>query len=188
MPLPLPAASRTLTHRRRIQFEGYRRADGLYDIEAHLYDVKPMDYALSTGIRPAGTPIHDMWIRVTHDAQYRIVEAVARTEAMPYPGVCERITPDYRKLVGLNLLRGFRKAVHDLFAHVKGCTHLNEMLLQFPSAAIQARSAEQPDNADGPGGAQPFQLDQCHALDTHGEVAERYYPKWFRGRRAAPVE
>ena len=129
-----------------------------------------------------------MWIRLTHDAQYRIVEAVARTEAMPYPGVCERITPDYGKLVGLNLLRGFRKAVHDLFAHVKGCTHLNEMLLQFPSAAIQARSAEQPDNADGPGGTQPFQLDQCHALDTHGEVAARYYPKWFRGKRTEAVD
>ncbi len=188
MPLPTPVGSRTLTHRRNIQFESYARADGFYDIEAHLCDVKPVDYVLSTGVRPAGTPIHDMWIRLTLDAGFRIVEAVARTEAMPYPGVCERITPDYGKLVGLNLLKGFRKAVHDLFAHVKGCTHLNEMLLQFPSAAIQARSAERLDNEDGPGGTQPFQLDQCHALDTHGEVAERYYPKWYRGKRAAAVD
>ena len=187
MPLPPPVASRSLVHRRRIQFEGYARTDGLYDIEAHLYDVKPVDYTLSTGVRFAGTPIHDMWIRLTLDADYRIVDAVARTEAMPYPGVCERVTPDYRKLVGLNLLRGFRKAVHDLFAHVKGCTHLNEMLLQFPTAAIQARSGEQLDNVDGPGGTQPFQLDQCHALRTDGEIAERYYPKWFRGKRAEPV-
>lgn len=188
MPLPAPVGSRTLTHQRRIQFEGYRRADGLYDIEAHLYDVKPTDFTLSTGLRPAGTPVHDMWIRLTLDAGYRIVAAVARTEAMPYPGVCERVTPDYGKLVGLNLLKGFRKAVHDLFAHVKGCTHLNEMLLQFPTAAIQARAAEQLDSDDGPGGTQPFQLDQCHALDTHGEIAERYYPKWFRGKRPEPVQ
>jgi hypothetical protein len=188
MPLPAPATSRSLTHRRRIQFEGYKRADGLYDIEAHLYDAKPTDYTLSTGLRPAGTPIHDMWIRLTLDGAYNIVEASARTEAMPYPGVCERITLDYRKLVGLNLLRGFRKAVHDLFAHVKGCTHLNEMLLQFPSAAIQARAGEKIDNADDPGGKQPFQLDQCHALDTRGEIAQRYYPKWYRGAKAAGAE
>ena len=187
MPLPSPVGSRTLTHRRRVQFEGYRRADGLYDIEAHLHDVKPVDFLLSTGARPAGTPIHDMWIRLTLDAEYRIVEAVARTDATPYEGVCERIAPDYRNLVGLNLLRGFRKAVHDRFAHVKGCTHLNEMLLQFPSAAIQARSAEQADNADGPGGTQPFHLDQCQALDTHGPIVERHYPKWFRGKRTEPV-
>lgn len=188
MPLPAPVASRSLTHQRHVQFAGYRRTDGLYDIEAHLQDVKPTDFTLSSGTRPAGTPVHDMWIRLTLDAGFRIVEAVARTEAMPYPGVCERVTPDYGKLVGLNLLRGFRKAVHDLFAHVKGCTHLNEMLLQFPTAAIQARAAEQRDNEDGPGGTQPFQLDQCHALDTHGEIAERYYPKWFRGKRTASVE
>jgi len=188
MPLPAPVASRTLTHRRRIQFEGYQRADGLYDVEAHLYDVKPVDFVLSTGPRPAGTPIHDMWIRLTLDRAYNIVEALAHTEAMPYPGVCERITPAYRRLVGLNLLRGFRKAVHDLFAHVKGCTHLNELLLQFPTAAIQARSGEKLDSEDEAGGRQPFQLDQCHALDTHGEVARRYYPKWYRGAKTAAAE
>jgi len=63
MPLPPPAAPRTLTHTRRIRFEGYRRTDGLWDLEAHLEDVKPQDYLLSSGIRAAGMPVHDLSVR-----------------------------------------------------------------------------------------------------------------------------
>ena len=39
MPLTPPAARETL-HTRRIEINGYRRADGLFDIEAHLTDRK----------------------------------------------------------------------------------------------------------------------------------------------------
>src|SRR5262245_66432830 len=75
MPLPTPTVSRTLMHTRRVRFEAYKRADGLWDLEARLTDVKPVDYRLSSGIRPAGTPVHDMWIRLTVDRALTIVDA-----------------------------------------------------------------------------------------------------------------
>ena len=54
MPLPIQDVERELTHTRRVRFEGYRRADGLWDIEGHLTDVKNHDFTLQTGVRRAG--------------------------------------------------------------------------------------------------------------------------------------
>jgi len=179
MPLPPPSVSRTLAHTRRLCFEAYKRADDMWDLEAHLTDIKPFDFRLSSGIRPAGQPVHDMWIRLTVDRRLAIVDALVLVEAMPYAGACNAIAPDYgRELVGLNLGRGFRRAVQGRFARIAGCTHLNEVLAQFPTAAIQALSGEKVDNEDD--GSKPFQLDQCHALDTRGETVRRYYPRWYR--------
>ena len=44
MPLPVTEVERELRHTRRVRYEGYKRADGLWDIEAHLTDVKNHDF------------------------------------------------------------------------------------------------------------------------------------------------
>jgi hypothetical protein len=31
---------------------------------------------------------------------------------------------------------------------------------------------------DRPAGRKPFQLDQCHAMDTGGETVMKWYPEW----------
>ncbi len=178
MPLPVPEVERELTHTRRVRYEGYRRADGLWDIEAHLLDTKNHDFRLQTGVRRAGQPIHDMRVRLTIDRSFTIVDALASSDAVPYPGGCAAITPAYRKLIGLNLLRGFRKRLAELFGAMKGCTHLTELLAGVPTAAIQTFAGEvRPDPEEM---RKPFQLDQCHALDTTGETVRRWYPKWYR--------
>ena len=178
MPLSEDPVSRILKHTRSVRFEGYARSDGLWDIEAHLTDVKPDDYQLAPGVRPAGSPVHDMWIRLTIDRRMNVVGAGASTDAMPYPPYCAAIAPDYAALAGLNLMRGFRQALYERFGGVGGCTHLTELLAQFPSAAIQVLAGEQRDNHDY--GRKPFQLDRCHALDTGGEAVRLYYPRWQR--------
>ena len=182
MPLPVPEVERELTHTRRVRYEGYKRADGLWDIEAHLLDSKNHDYRLKTGVRRAGQPIHDMWLRLTIDRSFTIVEAVAATDAVPYPGGCEAIAPAYRKLIGLNLLRGFRKRTWELFGATQGCTHLTELLAGLPTAAIQTFAGEAKEERDD--GGKPFQLDQCHALQTSGETVRVWYPKWFKANRS----
>lgn len=182
MPLPVPEVERELTHTRRIRYEGYKRADGLWDIEAHLNDVKNHDYRLKTGVRRAGQAIHDMWVRITIDRRFNVVAAVASSDAVPYPEGCERIAPDYGRLAGLNLMKGFRKNVHELFGGVRGCTHITEMLGGFPTAAIQTFAGEMPEESEN--GPKPFQLDQCHALETSTETVRKWYPKWYRGKAA----
>jgi len=178
MPLSADPASRIRKHTRSVRFEGYARADGLWDIEAHLTDVKPDDYLLAPGVCPAGSPVHDMWVRLTIDGRMNVISAEACSDAMPYPPHCAAIAPDYAALAGLNLMRGFRKALHERFGAVRGCTHLTELLGQFPSAAIQVLAGEQRDNHDD--GRKPFQLDRCHALDSGGEAVRLYYPRWRR--------
>jgi hypothetical protein len=181
MPLPVSAVERELRHTRRVRYEGYKRADGLWDIEAHLLDVKNHDFQLKTGIRRAGLAVHDMWVRITIDREMTIVDADASSDAVPYPGGCETIAPAYRKLVGLNLKLGFRKRVHELLGSVRGCTHMTEMLAGFPTAAIQTFAGEMPEERDD--GVKPFQLDHCHALETTTETVRKWYPKWYRVRQ-----
>src|SRR3954464_9659704 len=182
MPLPVSEVERELTHTRRVRYEGYKRADGLWDIEAHLLDAKNHDYQLKTGVRRAGQPIHDMWLRVPIDRKFNIVEALAMMDAVPYPGGCELIPPAYKKLIGLNLTRGFRKATWELLGSTRGCTHLTEMLAGLPTAAIQTFAGEMKEELED--GTKPFQLDHCHALETSTETVKRWYPKWYKGKAA----
>lgn len=180
MPLPVSEVERELTHTRRIRYEGYKRADGLWDIEAHLSDVKNHDYRLKTGVRRAGQPVHDMWLRITIDRHMKIVDAAASSDAVPYPGGCETIAPAYRKLIGLSLVKDFRRDVREALGGVRGCTHITEMLGGLPTAAIQTFAGEMPEEREG--GGKPFQLDQCHALETSTETVRKWYPKWHKAR------
>jgi Protein of unknown function (DUF2889) len=178
MPLPDTEVGRELKHTRRIRYEGYKRADGLWDIEAHLTDIKNTDFKLKTGVRPAGQPIHSMWVRITIDRKLKIVDAMASSDAVPYPGDCETIAPEYKKLVGLSLIKDFRRSVREILGGVKGCTHMTEMLGGLPTAAIQTFAGEmRPEEAEE---RKPFPLDQCHALESTGEAVRKYYPKWHK--------
>ncbi|HEY5307719.1 MAG TPA: DUF2889 domain-containing protein, partial [Casimicrobiaceae bacterium] len=46
MPLSTPVVTRERLHRRAITYDGFRRADGLFDIEAHIVDAKDHDFEL----------------------------------------------------------------------------------------------------------------------------------------------
>ena len=55
-----------------------------------------------------------------------------------------------------------------------------EILRRFgvPTAAIQSFAGQMPEERDD--GRKPFQLDQCHALETSTETVRRWYPRWYR--------
>jgi len=181
MPLLVTEVERELTHTRRVRYEGYKRADGLWDIEAHLTDIKNHDYQLKTGVRRAGQPVHSMWLRITIDRRLNITDACAASEVVPYPGGCETIAAAYKRLIGLNLAKTFRKGVKQLFGDVKGCTHLTEMLGGLPTAAIQSFAGEMPEERTD--GRKPFQLNQCHALETSSDTVKKWYPRWYENPR-----
>ena len=179
MPLPQTNAKRCRSHTRTITLDGWRRDDGLYDIEARITDAKHRDYRLASGVFEAGRLIHDMWVRITIDREFNILAAFAATDAMPYPGGCDSIHPTYDRIVGLNLVRGFRRAVNEMFADVQGCAHLTELLVSLPTAAIQT-CATDIDETAAPD-SRPFQLDRCHAMESTTETVRRFYPRWYRG-------
>ena len=100
----------------------------------------------------------------------------------PYGGHCMAIEPAYTDLIGMNLLKGFRRQVKERFGHVAGCTHMTELSQVLPTAAVQtmANQRRQESNPN----RRPFQLDGCHALRTDGPVVAEHYPKWYTGDSA----
>ena len=42
--------------------------------------------------------------------------------------------------------------------------------------------------AAGPEGRKPFQLDKCHALVTTGAAVAKFYPRWYRGAEPHSLE
>lgn len=169
-------------HTRDIRCRGFRREDGLWDIEAVLEDTKTYSFAnADRGGIAAGEPIHRMHIRLTLDDDMQVRAAEAATEAGPF-GLCGAITPVFAGLVGLRIGPGWRKAVLGRMAGVKGCTHLTELLLgPLTTTAVQtiasARARRQEAAADG---RPPPILDTCHALATSSPVVARHWPDFHR--------
>jgi len=142
MPLPTAAPERQLKHRRSIDVQIYSRGDGLWEVDARISDVRTRETHMVTGLRAAGSPIHDMLVRLVVDEQFNVVEAGAETTAMPYPGECGAYGDAYAALVGLNLMRGFRHAVKERLGGVRGCTHITELVQVLPTAVVQAFADE----------------------------------------------
>jgi hypothetical protein len=181
MPLS-PPVPRTLRHTRAIQVDAFARDDGLWDLDARITDVKTRDIALASGLREGGNPVHDLRLRVTINRELVIVDAEASSDAVPYPGYCDTIAPAYKSLIGLSLTNHFRLRLKDRLAGVLGCTHLTELSLILPTAAIQAYANDVIKTRDGDGvdesTEQPFQLDRCYALRIDGPAVAKYYPRW----------
>jgi hypothetical protein len=183
-----PSDQRRLLHRRALDVQVFARDDGLYEVEAELIDTKARDISLAGGLRRAGEPVHHMVLRLVVDAQLNVRGASSETLWMPYVGACDQHGDAYERLVGLNLLKGFRLGVKDRLAGIKGCTHLTELCQVLPTAVIQAFAGIVIDTREGDGSGQPpFQIDKCHALRSDGAVVQTHYPRWFRKTEAHPA-
>lgn len=188
MPLSPSTATRKKIHNRHIVLEGWKREDGLWDIEGRITDTKTHDYSLGSGVRRTGEAVHDMCVRITIDPHFNVVAAEAHSDAVPYPGGCETIAPAYQKLVGLNLMHDFRRSVHELFGVVKGCSHITELLMVMPAVAFQTFASDMTDEDINDPSRKPFPLDKCHALETTTETVKLYYPLWYRGGQPDPQD
>ena len=187
--MPLSSSvSRTLRHTRAIQVQAFARDDGLWDLDAQITDIKTSDIRLASGPRGAGVPVHDLKLRLTINHDMLIVDAEAASDTVPYPGYCDTIAPAYKSLIGLSLTDHFRLRLKDRLAGVLGCTHLTELSLILPTAAIQAfandvvpsRGGETLDlaHAEAASSERPFMINRCHALRADGPAVAKYYPRW----------
>lgn len=182
MPLSPPVSRRALRHTRAIEIQAFARDDGLWDIDARITDVKTRAANLASGPRPAGQALHDLHLRITVDTDMTIVAAEAASEAVPYPGFCDTIAPAYQALIGLNLMKGFRRDLKQRLGAIAGCTHLTELAQVLPTAVVQAFAGDVWSTRDGVNAdvphEKPFQLDKCHALRSDGGAVAQYYPRW----------
>ena len=184
MTLPPPAPRHPL-YKRSITCEGFKREDGLWDIEARVIDTKPFRvHEVFRGVREPGDHLHDIAVRVTIDKDM-VVRAI-ETAMLDVPYVpCSAALPAFRELIGKKIGAGWRRAVQDCAGGVKGCTHLRELL--FPVATVAFQSlGEWPEvgklaaPAD-PSAEPPYFIDGCKAWAADGEVVAKLYPQFHRG-------
>jgi hypothetical protein len=136
MPLPDPAP-RELLHLRDIQLRGWRREDGLYDIEAYLLDTKAHPFENDNrGRMEPGAPLHGLWLRLTIREDMEIVSCEAASDHTPY-AICPQAAPNFSRLAGLRIGPGFNRAVNERVGGSLGCTHLREVLGQMATVAYQ---------------------------------------------------
>jgi hypothetical protein len=182
MPLPPPETAREPLHKRSIRVDSYARDNGKWDLEAELVDVKAYDFPLrSGGVQQAGDPVHYLRLRITIDSEFTITDAVACYDAAPYGQHCSAIAPEYASLVGMNLLRNFRKSVKERYGRTAGCTHMTELSQVLPTVAVQtmANRRRQDRQVESTRQKRPFQLEGCHALRLDGPVVQEFYPRWY---------
>jgi hypothetical protein len=203
MPLTQPATREKL-HTRDIQICGYRRADGLFDIEAQLADTKSYGFVnQDRGYVTAGEKLHGMWLRLTLDDTMTIVASEAATDHAPY-AVCPSAAPAFASLAGLRIKPGFLREAAQRVGGPVGCTHLRELLQQVATTAYQTispyrawREAQQNGEAAERGSdkldariakklvaAGGSIVDTCRAYASDGPIVRRRWPELYTGTDA----
>lgn len=168
-PVTPPGPGEVPTHRRRIELDAYDRGDDLL-VVARLRDDRPW---------AAGSDqpehVHDMTLEVTVHRPELVVTAV-RAEMHRFPHAeCRQIEGAFQGLVGLQVGRGYTRAVQERFGRQLGCTHLELLARLLGPLVVQSipSSALRASPADGGGealaGADPgWFADTCHVWASEG--------------------
>ena len=180
--LSSPAEAGTGCKPGTISCTGYAREDGLWDVEVHLVDTRPVGVAHPKyGVaKPAGYPLHEMKIRITFDDDMLIHDAEAETIHAPFDP-CRVPPATFPELKGLSLKKGWKKGLSEIMGGTKGCTHLSELLGNLATVAYQtvASSDDYLAKIDS-GEIRPFFIDTCYSYKESGPVVESLYPDLYR--------
>ena len=180
MPLS-ESVDRQAIHDRHVHCAGFRREDGLWDIEGHIKDTKSYSFEnRQRGIIEAGTPIHEMWMRLTIDDDLNILAVEAHTDHSPYD-ICADIVPNFQRLVGLQIGRGFRRKAAGRLGGVHGCTHLLELLGPMSTTVFQTMAGQRRAKHSSADEPPPRFLNTCHAHSSESTVVKEIYPRFYTG-------
>jgi len=198
VPLPFPVARQHL-HSRRINLAGYYRDDGLWDIEAHIVDSKTYSYQNRLrGTVAAGQPVHDMSLRLTLDRHLVIRDVAVGMDAQPY-ATCSEVLPNFRRLIGLQIGKGWSRKVRAAVGGVEGCTHIMELLHPIATVTFQTMASDYaqqlmgdvaPASGEAPeqqADSIPFMLDGCYSWARSGAVVKEEYPQYYQPETAILV-
>ena len=165
-------------HTRKVEYRGFERDDGLWDIEGELHDSKAYDatsFRDPTKQRLAGEAIHHMWLRVTVNRQLVVQAIDVAMDSHPLQG-CTEAQAALQQMVGCSMARGWRQSIQKHMGGVASCTHLRELLFNLATATFQTLPAAfTPANAQEP----PRHLGQCTGWDFNGRGVKEYYPQFF---------
>lgn len=167
-------------HTRSIQLTGYRRSDGLFEVEGRLTDTKPVDFQPPSDDRviKAGEAIHHMGIRIVFDENMTVHDVIAVTEAAPYND-CYRAPDTLKTLIGLRMSSGWSSEVRRRLSGAASCVHLAGLMAPMATTAYQALTLHRLGNTAQQTDEKPKELDSCLAYSRHGEIAQRRWPTFY---------
>jgi hypothetical protein len=163
-------------HFRQIDIRGFRRSDGLFEVEGRVVDRKPREQ------RPDGTPLHDMGVKLLFDDNLVVRDVQTFTDAAPYE-VCPAGGQVLQNLKGLSMTSGWNSEVRKRLTRASSCTHLVELLGPLATVAFQTVSTlrrVRPDTLDKNG--RPMKIDSCYAYAAEGELVRRRWPEFHKDR------
>lgn len=179
MPLPDPEPREPI-HTRQVITRGYRREDGLWDIEGELHDSKPYPFPMSErGMLEPGEAVHGLSLRLTIDEDYLVHAVAVSTDFTPY-AYCQGGEENYQRLIGQRIGRGWRRVVRERLGGEQGCTHLVEMLDAMATTAFQTIFPAKGGHLNNDQSQRPVLLGSCRAFGPGSPVVLERWPRWHR--------
>jgi hypothetical protein len=175
--------NRELVHTRVVTCQGYKREDGLWDIEGRIVDTKPYRFSNRDrgGWIEADEALHDMSVRLTINLELEVIDAEAVIDAAPYD-YCKCVAPIAGNLIGLRIAHGWTNKSKAAMGRNKGCTHLSELLGPVATTAIQTIASERMGRGDPESKSKSTAfLDTCHAMAADSPVVKVHWPEQYSG-------
>jgi len=167
-------------HNRNIICNSFLRDDGLIDLEVKFEDIKSEDWKdnKNTDFIYKDKPYHKMFLKVTINNGFKIVECEAKILNSPFK-ICPLIEKSVKKMEGNYISKGYKKKVSEYFDGTEGCTHLKEMFFVLGSVSYQTMAPLLfKDNALE---AKKHLINTCFAFGDKNEVVKKDYPDLYKG-------
>jgi len=172
--------TREQLHVRHIEMSGWRRSDGLFEIEGRVTDQKPFDFRPISGDRVVAAQdfLHNLGVRLVFDADRVIREVHTFSDAYPYEE-CSGGGASLQALVGLHIGAGWSSEVRKRLPPSDTCTHLREILLPLASAVFQTLGPFAFQDAVDAQGKPPL-IDSCHAYGASRKIVLQRWPAYHK--------
>jgi len=167
-------------HTRSVESSGFKRNDGMWDIEATLKDIKPYEVPNEwRGTLKPGDPIHHMKVRLTINNNFVIHKVEVVMIDTPFE-ICGEVGPSFQKLIGICISSGWNKSVQKVAGGTAGCTHIAELMrvigtvayqTLYPLVRMEKEASEQT--------SRPPIIGTCKAFAPDSPVTKRIYPDWY---------
>lgn len=176
-------------HRRSITYDVLPADDDTVEVVGRLKDERPWAQ------QPRELPVvHDLELRARVSLTDFTVRAVdARFHTYPHTE-CPDIAAAYQQLVGVQVGRGWTRAMRERLGGPAGCTHLRELARGMAPVLVQAAfSAQVRANPSREGDDErlrtvlPFLSGTCHIWAAEGVGEQKLEAGWVPGTTTYPV-
>ncbi|WP_067223168.1 DUF2889 domain-containing protein [Marinomonas gallaica] len=170
---------RTPLHTRNISINGFKREDDLWEVEGVLQDTKGYPFSLDDrGVIEVGEYLHQMILTLVFDDTFTICDVRAQMHDTPYLD-CSGAAPQYERLIGLQIKKGWMTEAKEVLGRTTSCTHLTEMLPALATAALQTvrgyKLNFEPNYASGSEERSAVR-NTCHGFRDGGRAQRRLWP------------